>query len=174
MELPDSCKNCNKPKTIHLTQVVDHKAVKLDLCADCPFAAELEGNVSFGALDSLMPQRPAITGRGKPCPACGYTVEDFKKTGRMGCPTCYETFAGVIQEILPEMHRGTRHEGKIPAEMYAIEDLQNQMQELESRMEEAVQSEKYETAAEMRDKLLEIKHQIATRTGKSVPKESPE
>ena len=49
------------------------------------------------------------------CPQCGFSQADFKKTGRLGCPECYEHFEEGIEGLLKTMHKGTRHTGKAPA-----------------------------------------------------------
>src|SRR5207247_2367344 len=48
------------------------------------------------------------------CPVCGFTQADFKKTGRLGCSTCYVTFAEGLATLLKAMHKGTEHVGKVP------------------------------------------------------------
>ena len=48
------------------------------------------------------------------CPRCGFTQADFKKSGRLGCPECYKTFAEGLAGLLKTMHKGTRHMGKAP------------------------------------------------------------
>ena len=48
------------------------------------------------------------------CPRCGFTQADFKKSGRLGCPECYKTFAEGLEGLLKTMHKGTRHVGKVP------------------------------------------------------------
>jgi protein-arginine kinase activator protein McsA len=48
------------------------------------------------------------------CPCCGFTEEDFRRTLQLGCPECYRTFQFEIERMLPQMHHGTTHCGKIP------------------------------------------------------------
>jgi protein arginine kinase activator len=53
----------------------------------------------------------------KTCPCCGFTEEDFRRTLRLGCPKCYQTFQFEIETMLTQMHHGTTHCGKIPMSM---------------------------------------------------------
>jgi len=48
------------------------------------------------------------------CETCGCTVEDFRRTGLFGCADCYLTFRFSLETMLPLMHKGTHHLGKIP------------------------------------------------------------
>ncbi len=49
------------------------------------------------------------------CPCCGFTEEVFAKAFKMGCSRCYETFAPQIETMLPKLHPGVLHTGKVPA-----------------------------------------------------------
>jgi protein arginine kinase activator len=53
------------------------------------------------------------------CPRCGFSQADFKKSGRLGCPECYKTFAEGLGGLLKTMHKGTRHTGKAPEALRA-------------------------------------------------------
>ena len=53
------------------------------------------------------------------CPHCGFSQADFKKSGRLGCPECYQTFAEGLAGLLKTMHKGTRHTGKAPEALRA-------------------------------------------------------
>jgi protein arginine kinase activator len=39
----------------------------------------------------------------------------FKKTGRLGCSACWETFEAGLASLLKAMHKGDHHIGKVPA-----------------------------------------------------------
>ena len=48
------------------------------------------------------------------CPACGFDESRLAKSLRLGCSTCYTTFAPHIATFLPRLHRGVTHTGKQP------------------------------------------------------------
>jgi protein arginine kinase activator len=60
-------------------------------------------------------EAPAPLDPAKPCPNCGYTLAELRRTGRLGCAQCYGPFAPLLAPQLPLLHRGTRHHGKVPA-----------------------------------------------------------
>jgi protein arginine kinase activator len=168
--IPESCKDCPKKKTVHLTQILDSGMKKYDVCEDCPVAANIQDPVSFKSLASFTgiktpaaesgqteggSEKPTAPPReaGLTCPTCRFTEEHFNKNGRLGCPNCYDVFDEQIQKILPEMHRGTIHRGKIPAHLESSIQRENQLQELEQALQEAIRLENFEEAAKIRDSL---------------------
>jgi protein arginine kinase activator len=93
------------------------------------------------------------------CPTCGFTHADFKKSGRLGCPDCYNSFAEGLEGVLKTMHKGTRHLGKTPIRMRHSRDLEERIGVLQKRLEKAVAQEDFETAAMVRDELKRTREQ---------------
>lgn len=170
--IPESCKDCPKKKTVHLTQIMDSGMKKYDVCEDCPVAAKFQDPVSFKSLTNLSGVKsegdngsdsntpdptPTESTPGITCPTCRYTEESFNKNGRLGCPNCYDVFDANIQRILPEMHRGTVHKGKIPAHLESSIQKENQIQHLEQELQEAIRLENFEEAAKLRDQLRSMR-----------------
>ena len=85
------------------------------------------------------------------CPSCHMRSSDFRKTSRLGCATCYRTFAGELAPILEDMHRGDRHTGKVPRNAAVIRE-----EELRLQLEEAVAAQRFEEAARIRDAIREL------------------
>src|SRR6476660_8071820 len=106
--LCDVCK-CNDA-TVFLTQIIEGKMQKVNLCDAC--SKEKGGAPS---------QR---------CPVCGFTQADFKKTGRLGCSTCYVTFTESLTALLKAMHKGTAHVGKVPQRAHRAGELNDKMRNL--------------------------------------------
>lgn len=46
------------------------------------------------------------------CPECKITFEEFKKTGLLGCPQCYETFAMQMDPVFARTQMGKKHVGR--------------------------------------------------------------
>jgi protein arginine kinase activator len=153
----DVCKT--NQATVFLTQIVDGKMQKVNLCESCSKEKGVTDPTGFALADLLLglgaAQEIEKGGNLHKCPACGFTQQDFKKTGRLGCAVCYETFAEGLQSLLKAMHKGTLHFGKIPARLAQSLQLDAEMQNLHEELEKAVGSEDYESAAELRD---QIKH----------------
>ena len=48
------------------------------------------------------------------CPICRMTFQDFKNTGRLGCPYDYEVFREELMPLLENIHEVAGHAGKVP------------------------------------------------------------
>ena len=87
--LCDICKQ--NVATVHLTQMVEGKTKKVDLCEACSKEKGVDDPTGFSLADLLLglgaAQEMAQAAAGGPelkCPSCGFTQADFKKTGRLG------------------------------------------------------------------------------------------
>jgi protein arginine kinase activator len=87
------------------------------------------------------------------CPRCGFSQADFKKSGRLGCPECYRTFAEGLSGLLKTMHKGTRHVGKAPEALRQTRDNIDRLKQLQKKLTKAVEDENYEAAAALRDEI---------------------
>ncbi len=159
MANPLKCDLCDNSATVHLTQIVNNKVHKVDLCETCAQAKGVTDPSGFSLSDLLMkaslnPEQPATAMR---CEQCGYTHQEFKKSGRFGCPHCYETFSDEIEDMLDSMHKGTTHTGKVPQRALARKSLYDRLTKLEDELNEAIKTERYEDAARCRDEISQVK-----------------
>ena len=162
------CSICNtKPATVHLTQIVGDKMQKLDLCEDCAKAKGVNDPAGFALADLMLGLGAsqeigqAAGGVETKCPRCGFTQADFKKSGRLGCPDCYKTFAEGLAGLLKTMHKGTRHVGKVPEALRASREQSDRLKSLQKKLEKAVKAENYEEAAKLRDEIREMSERPA-------------
>ena len=153
----DAC--CKKEATVHLTEIVNDKMTKLHLCEDCAKAKGAEMEEHFGLSDLLAGLAdPGVTAKPEvvaaiQCPSCGFTYQDFRKAGRLGCGDCYESFKKELAQLLKRIHSADRHVGKVPLTAgKTIKDTRT-IQELKMRMEKAIESEEFEEAAKLRDRI---------------------
>ena len=169
------CSACKeKPATVHLTQIVGDKMQKLDLCEECAKTKGINDPTSFGLADLDMvlglgasqQLESAAGGVELKCPRCGFTQADFKKSGRLGCPECYITFAEGLAGLLKTMHKGTRHTGKAPEALRATRENADKLKTLQTRLGKAIKDENYEQAAQVRDEIKQI-------TGRPMPTHLP-
>ena len=155
----DVCKS--NTATVFLTQIVDGKMQKVNLCESCSKEKGVTNPMGFELADLLLglgaAQEIEKGTSVQHCPSCGFSQADFKKTGRLGCPVCYDTFAEGLSGLLKAMHKRTIHAGKIPARLMRSLELDARMKQLQRDLAKAVADENYETAAELRDQLKELK-----------------
>jgi protein arginine kinase activator len=157
------CSICKeKPATVHLTQIVGDKMQKLDLCEDCAKAKGVNDPAGFALADLMLglgaSQEIEQAGGGveTKCPRCGFSQADFKKSGRLGCPECYQTFAEGLASLLKTMHKGTRHTGKAPEALRASRENSDRLKTLQKKLNKAVEAEDFEQAAVLRDEIKQI------------------
>ncbi len=156
----DVCKQ--NAATVFLTQIVEGKMQKVNLCESCSKEKGVTDPTGFALADLLLglgaAQEMERGGAVQKCPACGFSQADFKKTGRLGCSVCYETFADGLQTLLKGMHKGTVHVGKKPSRIAKSLEIEAELKGLKRELQSAVAQENYESAAELRDKirLLEV------------------
>ena len=159
------CDNCGeRDAVINLTQVEHDTKVTLRLCEEC---AQQKGVETGGAVlksplggfitamgkgpSSPAPRPAASTER---CAACGATLQDFRESGRLGCGECYVVFESHVRDLLRRLHGSSQHAGEryIPPGARAP-DRRAELLDLRDRLRRAVETENFELAAEIRDRL---------------------
>ena len=170
----DLCESCGQePASVHVVRVEGGEISQAHLCQEC--AGEMAQQSGGPALVFALPltlgglrqkESPAPTALGGPrpdlvCPTCATTYTDLVQTGLVGCAECYRVFAEHLTR--PEGPQGGKeavpsHEGKVPSE--APEGLQERREvvRLTRMLRELVDTERFEEAARVRDRLLELGH----------------
>jgi len=164
------CQICNaKEATIHLTEINDGVRSEMHLCERCAAEQgivvqshmpinELLGNLLASQPDDEEMIDPAD--RQLRCPHCGFTLEKFDKKALLGCPYDYELFERALTPLITRAHNGrTTHCGKIPSRLPADEKKQIDLLNLKQQLDAAVQTENYELAAALRDKIAHFEQQ---------------
>jgi protein arginine kinase activator len=161
------CSNCGEREgVVSLTQVKDGEVHTSSLCAQC--AADKGIETGFGMADTPLggflaklgegvdPDAPFVETLEARCPGCNATLRDFRETGRVGCAQCYEAFDAPLRELLRRLHGSTHHTGmQYQRHEAAVEPAEPGGTDLELReqLRRAVESEQFELAAELRDRL---------------------
>jgi protein arginine kinase activator len=90
------------------------------------------------------------------------TFDEFARQGRFGCGACYATFRQRLEPIMRKIHGASLHRGRNPG-MITAEGETNQAlpikeeERLDSELKKAIESEDFERAAELRDKLKAVR-----------------
>ena len=161
-----------KPATVHLTQIVGDKMQKLDLCEDCAKAKGINDPTSFAMADLMLglgasqELDTSAVGEELKCPRCGFSQADFKKSGRLGCPECYQTFAEGLTGLFKSMHKGSRHVGKAPEALRKSRETGDRIKLLQKKLNKAIETEDFETAAVLRDEIKAITDQSTEKASK--------
>jgi protein arginine kinase activator len=164
------CENCHEREAVvELTQVAAGEITKLHLCERCaaekgvesaasveqnPFAKLVAASMGKGAADKISGLIPLDR---QACSRCGATLQDFRETGRLGCADCYRSFEGPLRDLLRRLHGSTVHMGERYSDrsVGATEETGTRLQEadLREQLRLAIETENFELAAELRDRL---------------------
>jgi protein arginine kinase activator len=156
------CQVCDKPATVHLTQIVNNKIHKVDLCEACAQAKGVTDPSGFSLADLLVNAVTGAEAGGEQlnCGQCGFTQAHFKKIGRLGCPVCWTSLRDQLEPILGTMHRGLRHVGKSPERSLARRQVVHRLNQLRDELKQAISNERYEDAARFRDEITKIQNTL--------------
>lgn len=92
------------------------------------------------------------------CPNCGMTWQEFIKRGLMGCPNDYAFFEAELMDLVKTSHEGASQSvGKSPSGLGEGEAARRaSIARLEHQLAIALEGEKYEQAAQLRDQINEL------------------
>lgn len=150
------CQNCGEREArISITQIVNNKKTELHLCHQC---AQQGGHAdSVYALQKMLTNMvdwsSESAAKGKTCPECGLTETELRQTGRFGCEQCYQTWAPLVNTILGRVQGRTAHTGKVPRSAGERVRVQRELGDLKQKLDSAVREERFEEAAQIRDRI---------------------
>ena len=156
------CDNCNKPATVHLTEIKAGKKIEKHLCEQCAAANEGLPVKSHQPINELltnfvMAQSGLAREQGVTCEQCGISWSEFRQTGLLGCEHDYSLFEKDLVPLLQRAHEGaTHHVGKQPARRgggAAPMKKKVELAKLRKELARAVEAEDYEQAAKLRDQI---------------------
>jgi protein arginine kinase activator len=159
-----SCEQCHEREAvIHLTQIVNEQVTTLHLCERCAAEKGVESPGSqpktplgtfLAAMGQELPEQTPAPKAGDNCSRCGGSLQDFRESGRLGCPDCYRSFEVPLRDLLRRLHGSTHHKGERYAERGSSTNGERQQTaELREQLRLAVETENFELAAELRDRL---------------------
>lgn len=164
------CDECKKrTAAVHMTKIIQGKKEEIHLCEIC---AKNKENISFqnpftvpnfltSLLDANMgPQHNFIYGEDITCEQCGITFNRFKQEGRLGCEVCYEVFEKRLNPLIKKIQGNQQHVGKVPKRTGGVIHLKRQIKQLKLKLQQLIETEEFEAAAEIRDGIREIEEQI--------------
>jgi protein arginine kinase activator len=174
------CQECQqRPATVHYTKVVNGQKTEYHLCEQCA-REKGEFDLSFGfdpgfSIHNLLAGLLDMEGQQKPsswarpadvkCPTCGLSYSEFSRTGRLGCSDCYLAFDKQLEPLLRRIHGSSTHNGKIPERSGGLAKVEAEIRQLSTELQQAVEREDYERAAELRDQIKQLKSELEQGQG---------
>lgn len=157
------CQICKKrPVAVSYTQVINNKKMQLSVCMKCaedqgitnPLAGlpevfgKIVANIIGEQLLAETEESPRSSSRR--CPKCNRSLDKFEKTGLLGCEECYHAFEKELAVLLRRIHGSSKHIGSRPRPRRVV-STERDLVKLRAELAQAIGSEKFERAAELRD-----------------------
>jgi protein arginine kinase activator len=159
------CQQCKQqPASVHMTKIINNKKTELHLCESCARQREDFITITPFSVNDLIAgfmdmgiAKPAYA-RPEPskCAVCGMDYNQFKKIGRVGCQECYKYFGNELRPVIRKIQGSTAHSGKIPKRSGSDLARKRQIAQYKSELMRAIETEAFERAAELRDKIKEL------------------
>lgn len=168
------CQKCNKNEAnTHITRVINGVKTEQYLCSECAGESQELMNFQSGFdsdFDSFFSgffaspfiggkKMPRKSANGASCGFCGTSLADIERNGRLGCSKCYDTFGDFLLNPLKQIHGSNRHTGKLPSRAGKGIRHANEIERLQNELSRAVMDQNFEKAAELRDKINDLKAQ---------------
>ena len=157
------CDNCGAPSVYHSTLIVNGVSRKTSLCRDCAIKEGVFTAEKPSLFDEMFSSFADLLGfeqvENIVCPVCKTTLREFKSTGKLGCPNCYEMFreeiAGIVKRIAP-FERHKQDAIKIKKTDNKKLTKEEQIKALREDMQLAVSEERYEDAAKIKKQIKKL------------------
>ncbi len=150
------CEFChNNEANLHFKQMSNGEMKELFVCESCAAEQGLSMHPPLSLSHFLFDNGTGKKGPARTrevettCPSCGMRLSEFNHASRLGCAQCYTTLRQALLPLLRSMHNGMSHRGKLPSGA----PLDTKLQELQSRLREAVAGQRFEEAALWRDRI---------------------
>ena len=149
------CERCHKNQaTAVLTQTLNGRTTTEHLCAECAYKNGFTGlfnGFPFSQMISGLARSGSSSG--KDCPKCGSSLEEIIDSGRIGCAECYRTFRAELAPTIQNIHGKAAHVGKHPKAFKREIPEKARLEHLRDDLQTAIQEEKFEDAAALRDQI---------------------
>lgn len=181
MICPFTGDSCSEKPVVFITDIASGEIKTHEMCAQCgaKYMHELQSTIarkinkklptnkqlfqvvsSVEQLLGMLSGKKATTSKSA-CPQCKLTIREFNKTGRFGCPHCYDHFSKEFDSLAMTLHdiRGDQpiqHTGKRPKSLHKSASLEEQIKMLKLKMAYAIEHEQYEAAAMLKQQIRKM------------------
>jgi len=165
------CDKCKKNEaSIHITKYVDDEKSEVYLCEECAKeTGHIDENDVFsfknliaGILNPESKDYEVQQGEALKCENCGLSYQEFVKEGKVGCAECYDTFEDNLRPLVKRIHGSEKHIGKAPEDMHKYLRVKEDIKQLKEEMEQVIEEENFERAAELRDEIYALEKKIGS------------
>lgn len=171
------CDHCDNEATVREVTMKNGVRIERHLCEQCAqqHGIAIQPQVSIDELIGkyvlphvMNPQAAGAPPKGSSCPTCRLAYAEFKQGGLLGCPDCYRMFETQLAPLIERAHEGAgQHIGKSPKRRAAtphagpslsaaLQERAHRLRAIRKQLDDAVKTEQYEKAAQLRDELRKL------------------
>ncbi len=157
------CDKCGRPSVYRSTLIVNGVSQTTNLCRDCAINEGVFSTEPTSLFDDIFSSfadfLPFEKVENLVCPVCKTSLREFKTTGQLGCPNCYETFRDEISKVVKKIAPFDRHkQGQITTkkETKKKQTKEDKIYALRQEMALAVKEERYEDAAKIKKQIQKL------------------
>ncbi|MFA6856150.1 MAG: UvrB/UvrC motif-containing protein [Treponema sp.] len=169
------CDFCHKREAVFfIEQTGKTFRKKINICMECAVKHGLSPDPQKiqRSIGSLFEEISQAEKAGNPeenrlCPVCGRSLAAIRRTGRTGCPECWEIFKSELSSILSERGISGPYTGSMPRRVGSFRSVLTDRMDIETKLEESVKNEDYEKAAVYRDYLRALEKRPVSDGGTS-------
>ena len=162
--MQSTCQQCGQNEgLVHVSVAAGESRETYALCASCAqkFGIHMNQQHSPTVNDlyqSLLPGSNRLRRRMDEtrCRQCGTSFGDIRRTGQVGCPSCYGIFARGIRQLLRVGDSHVGYTGRLPGRVDALRRIFVTREHLREQLQEAVRDEDFESAARIREEIRRI------------------
>ncbi|NMB29981.1 MAG: hypothetical protein GX988_00850 [Clostridiales bacterium] len=163
------CESCGmRTANVALEQSINGKKSSIRLCSQCAAKAgvgsllqnaglKLSTSNLGNQLGSFFSNLNSTEKQENRCPVCNSTISTIASKGKIGCANCYAHFKTSLLPSIHRIHGNTNHVGKVPKSAGPRLRLRSELASLKKELEQAIEQQRFEEAANIRDKINEIK-----------------
>lgn len=175
------CEKCKKNEAkIRLIKLINKERTETWLCEGC--AKEITEITLISSLDPIQGASfqnilngyfEVLNNNNKEkievvCKSCGLKYSEFRKSGELGCASCYDSFTEFLRPMIKRIHGDLEHIGKIPTKAGNEFIEIKRIKRLKEDLKKCISDEEYESAAVLRDEIkkLECSKEVRERDEK--------
>lgn len=164
------CDKCKENEaTYHSTVNINGNVTETHLCSECAISENKINNIfnagnffappfstsNFFENNKVVIEKENVV----VCEGCKKTYSEFLNIGLLGCPKCYTTFNTQLMNLIKNVQPEQYHVGKKLEIDKNVESGQLKIKNLEFKLRQAVASENYELASELKKQINELKQE---------------
>lgn len=159
----NKCNRCGKDAVYHSTLIVNGVSQTTNLCRECAIKEGVFNNQPANIFDDMFAKFADMLPFDKVadvvCPVCKTSLREFKTTGLLGCPNCYDAFREEISNIIKRIAPFEKHKQEAVKPIKTVKKRltkEEKIAELRKDMSLAVQEERYEDAAKIKKQIQKL------------------